>query len=79
MVANKFLQDVQMEENVREASVLMCKSFHESVRKQSERLEIYFPDSKWNIWVYQFFDIEFKYLGALTWEFWWIYLISSDC
>ncbi|XP_057310450.1 dynein axonemal heavy chain 3-like isoform X2 [Hydractinia symbiolongicarpus] len=37
MVANKFLQDVEMEEHVRNASVVMCKSFHESVRKLSER------------------------------------------
>ena len=51
MVANKFLQDIQMEENIREASVHMCKSFHESVRKQSERLGIFFHDSNGNIWV----------------------------
>ena len=37
MVANKFLADVEMEDDIRSASVIMCKSFHESVRLLSER------------------------------------------
>lgn len=37
MVANKFLADVEMEDDIRKASVIMCKSFHESVRLLSER------------------------------------------
>jgi len=37
MVANKFLQDVEMNDDIRSASVIMCKSFHESVRMLSER------------------------------------------
>uniref|UniRef100_A0A7M5WS23 Dynein heavy chain 3, axonemal n=2 Tax=Clytia hemisphaerica TaxID=252671 RepID=A0A7M5WS23_9CNID len=37
MVANKFLQDVEMEDDIRKSSVIMCKSFHESVRMLSER------------------------------------------
>ena len=37
MVANKFLQEVDMEDEIRESAVRMCKSFHESVRAQSER------------------------------------------
>eukprot|EP00795_Rhopilema_esculentum_P009610 gene9610-17369_t len=37
MVANKFLQDLEMEDSVRKSAVRMCKSFHETVRKQSER------------------------------------------
>ena len=37
MVANKFLQEVEMEDEIRTSAVRMCKSFHESVRAQSER------------------------------------------
>ena len=37
MVANKFLEDVDLEDNVRLETVIMCKHFHESVRKISER------------------------------------------
>nr|KAG5713480.1 hypothetical protein BaRGS_025028 [Batillaria attramentaria] len=37
MVANKFLEDVDMEDNVRLACVTLCKHFHESVRTMSER------------------------------------------
>eukprot|EP00794_Sanderia_malayensis_P008808 gene8808-9750_t len=37
MVAKKFLQDIDMDDALRASSVRMCKSFHESVRRQSER------------------------------------------
>ncbi|CAH1793738.1 unnamed protein product [Owenia fusiformis] len=37
MVANKFLEDVDLDDNVRKESVIMCKHFHESVRDQSEK------------------------------------------
>ena len=37
MVANKFLEEVDLEDNVRFETVVMCKMFHESVRKMSER------------------------------------------
>ncbi|XP_041362756.1 dynein heavy chain 3, axonemal-like isoform X2 [Gigantopelta aegis] len=37
MVANKFLEDVDLEDQVRHETVVMCKHFHESVRKMSER------------------------------------------
>ncbi|XP_028395151.1 dynein heavy chain 3, axonemal-like isoform X1 [Dendronephthya gigantea] len=37
MVANKFLEEVEMADNVRNECVWMCKYFHESVRKTSER------------------------------------------
>ena len=37
MVANKFLEDVDLEDNVRLETVTMCKHFHESVRKISEK------------------------------------------
>ncbi|KAK7493483.1 hypothetical protein BaRGS_00015194 [Batillaria attramentaria] len=37
MVANKFLEDIDMEYEVRVACVIMCKHFHESVRQMSER------------------------------------------
>ncbi|KAL8585021.1 Dynein heavy chain 3, axonemal [Nucella lapillus] len=37
MVANKFLEDVEMEDDVRLASVVMCKIFHQSVISLSER------------------------------------------
>ena len=37
MVANKFLEDVELEDNVRSETVTMCKHFHESVRKMSIR------------------------------------------
>ena len=36
MVAYKFLEDVEMEAEVRKSVVTMCKFFHESVRKLSE-------------------------------------------
>lgn len=36
MVAHKFLEDVELEEQVRQEVVFMCKHFHESVRKISE-------------------------------------------
>ena len=37
MVANKFLEDVDMEDNVRSQSIVMCKHFHESVRLMSQK------------------------------------------
>lgn len=37
MVANKFLEEVDMEDGVRLACVSLCKHFHESVRMMSER------------------------------------------
>ena len=37
MVANKFLDDVEMTNHVREQSVIMCKHFHESVRALSQK------------------------------------------
>ena len=36
MVANKFLEEVELEDNVRKETVAMCKHFHESVRVMSE-------------------------------------------
>ncbi|XP_053376707.1 dynein axonemal heavy chain 3-like [Mercenaria mercenaria] len=37
LVANKFLDEVEMTNEVREETVVMCKHFHESVRALSER------------------------------------------
>jgi len=37
MVANKFLEDVELAEQVRAATVVMCKRFHESVRLMSDQ------------------------------------------
>ncbi|KAL0984291.1 hypothetical protein UPYG_G00139540 [Umbra pygmaea] len=37
MVANKFLEDVELEDNIRLQVVEMCKTFQESVRQMSER------------------------------------------
>ncbi|XP_069036810.1 dynein axonemal heavy chain 3 isoform X1 [Lepisosteus oculatus] len=37
MVANKFLEDVELEDNIRKAVVSLCKYFQESVRELSER------------------------------------------
>ena len=37
MVANKFLESVDLSETERKGTVFMCKSFHETVRKTSER------------------------------------------
>ena len=39
MVANKFLEEVEMSGYVRTECVWMCKYFHESVRKTSERYD----------------------------------------
>jgi len=36
MVANKFLEEVELEDDVRLETVVMCKHFHESVRQMSE-------------------------------------------
>ncbi|XP_061175178.1 dynein axonemal heavy chain 3-like [Saccostrea echinata] len=35
MVANKFLEEVELEDNIRKESVSMCKHFHESVQELS--------------------------------------------
>lgn len=40
MVANKFLEEVEMTDHIRKECVLMCKYFHESVRMTSERYVI---------------------------------------
>ena len=37
MVANKFLEDVELDDNIRKETVTMCKHFHESVREMSEK------------------------------------------
>ena len=37
MVANKFLEEVDMAHEVRKECVFMCKYFHESVRQLSDR------------------------------------------
>ena len=37
MVANKFLEEVELEDSVRLETVVMCKHFHLSVRVMSER------------------------------------------
>ncbi|KAH8862796.1 Dynein heavy chain 3, axonemal [Schistosoma japonicum] len=37
MVANKYFEGIEFAENVRESSVTLCKYFHESVRKLSEK------------------------------------------
>ena len=37
MVANKFLEEVDMAHGVRKECVFMCKYFHESVRELSDR------------------------------------------
>ena len=41
MVANKFLEEVDMAHEVRKECVFMCKYFHESVRELSDRLVCY--------------------------------------
>ncbi|KAG5443966.1 Dynein heavy chain 3, axonemal [Clonorchis sinensis] len=37
MVANKYFEEIEFADNTRESSVSLCKYFHESVRKLSER------------------------------------------
>lgn len=37
LVANKFLEDVEMSDEVRTQTIYMCKHFHQSVRMLSER------------------------------------------
>lgn len=37
MVANRFLEEVELDDVVRKSTVSMCKHFHESVRSTSER------------------------------------------
>ena len=37
LVANKFLEDVEMSTEVRISTVIMCKHFHQSVRALSQR------------------------------------------
>lgn len=41
MVANKFLEEVDMAHEVRKECVFMCKYFHESVRELSDRSVCY--------------------------------------
>ena len=41
MVANHFLDDVEMGPFLREQTVHMCKQFHQDVRSLSERLVLY--------------------------------------
>ena len=41
MVANKFLEEVDMTHEVRKECVYMCKYFHESVRELSDRWVCY--------------------------------------
>ena len=41
MVANKFLEEVDMAHEVRKDCVFMCKYFHESVRELSDRSVCY--------------------------------------
>ena len=36
MVANKFLEEIDLEDEIRLSTVIMCKHFHESVRIMSE-------------------------------------------
>ena len=38
LVAHKFLEDVQLENEERNASISLCKHFHQSTRELSERL-----------------------------------------
>jgi dynein heavy chain len=37
MVARKFLEEIELDANIKKESITMCKYFHESVRKMSER------------------------------------------
>ena len=37
-VASRFLEDVEMEDNVRKSVVMMCRHFHQGTRKLSEKL-----------------------------------------
>lgn len=37
MVANKFLEDTEMDDKIKQECVIMCKHFHESVRIMSEK------------------------------------------
>ena len=39
-VASRFLEEMEMEADTRGRCVLMCKHFHESVRKMSEKYEL---------------------------------------
>ena len=43
MVAHKFLDDVEMSDEIRAETVVMCKHFHESVRAMSDRYVIIVP------------------------------------
>lgn len=36
MVANKFLEEIDLDDDVRKQTIIMCKHFHESVRVMSE-------------------------------------------
>jgi len=37
MVANKFLQDIEMSDDERKSVVSICKHFHQSTREQSKK------------------------------------------
>ena len=41
MVANKFLEEVELEDNVRAQTVFMCKHFHQAVRTLSGKSVIH--------------------------------------
>ena len=37
MVANKFLEEVDLDDDIRRETVVMCKHFHQSVRLLSDK------------------------------------------
>ena len=37
MVARKFLEEIELDANIKKESINMCKIFHESIRKMSEK------------------------------------------
>ena len=41
MVANKFLEEIEMDDSMKLETVNMCKHFHESVRLTSERYDFF--------------------------------------
>lgn len=47
LVANKFLEDVHLEDNVRTATVSLCKHFHQSTRELSERYVVHRATFSW--------------------------------
>lgn len=40
LVANKFLDDVEMTQHIREQTVVLCKHFHQGVRALSDRYSV---------------------------------------